>query len=305
VVFEFFSPGPSPAALAVAGDLLWIVNDQPRTLHQLDRSGVPLASVPITPTGTIRGLAWDGQTLRLAVGRQVAQLNAEGAAVQSFSLPFEPNGLAWDPVDTTLWTAKAHDEFLLEFSTDGRLLQTLHAPVHGGPLALAWAPDGLWVVSVFLNIYRFSFEGEELRSAKLPVGTFASNLAVTWDELGYLWVVAQSERQIHQLSLIEVQVTPQPTSAPGDQLSLPRPQLKPVSEADMAIVHVTNNLPGTLSLSFGDESVILSPNDTWSAELTAKSYTVFASASVPEPIAFSGTELLVVGYEHTWVLRSP
>jgi len=40
----------------------------------------------------------------------------------------------------------------------------------------------------------------------------------------------------------------------------------------------------------------------WSAELNPGVYEIFASSSVPDPIAFSGQELLVSGYEHTWYL---
>jgi hypothetical protein len=51
--------------------------------------------------------------------------------------------------------------------------------------------------------------------------------------------------------------------------------------------------------------VIVNPGDTWSAELEEGAYTIFASANAPEPIAFSGRELLLKGYEYTWVLSRP
>jgi hypothetical protein len=88
-------------------------------------------------------------------------------------------------------------------------------------------------------------------------------------------------------------------------LALPRPQLKPASLADKAIVYVTNDLQGPMNLSFGSQSAIVKPGDTWSAEFGGGIYEVFANANTPAPIAFSGKELLVGGYEYTWVLSRP
>ncbi|MBL7183546.1 MAG: TIR domain-containing protein [Anaerolineae bacterium] len=309
VVSEFFSPGPSPAALAVAGDTIWVVNDQPRMLYQLDRAGVPLASFPITPTGTIHGLAWDGQVLHLASGRQVVRLDTDGTVLTSFSLPdamtYTPS-LGWNPDCSMLWTHS--NDFLLEFSADGRLLQTLHAPIFGYMEGLAWAPDGLWVVTDTGYWYRFGFGGEELRGAPLTVlsGIF-SNVALTWDERGYLWVTIQNLRQIYQFSLRqdEVQLTSTATTQEGGKLAMPRSQLKPSSIVDKVIVHMTNNLEGIMTLSFDDESAIVEHGNTWSAELPVGVYEVFISANIPEPIAFSDKVLLMSGYEWTWVLNRP
>jgi len=309
VVGQFFSPGPAPAALAVVGDVLWVINDEPRMLHQLDRTGTPLASFPITPTDTIRGLVWDGENLRLALSsyrdNQVVRLGPAGQVLESLPLPIASVGLGWNPDNRTFWTVSG--EFLLEFDTDGRLLQTLHAPVFGGPAALTWAPEGLWVVDVFGTWYCFDFAGEKLSDVRLPVETFGSNMALTWDERDYLWLTVQHDHQIYQLSLRqkEVRLVTAATPGKGGELTLPRPQLKPASIADKAIIHVTNNLQGTVSLSFGDESAILKPGETWSTELSEGVYTVFASASQPEPIAFSDEQLLVAGYDWTWVLDRP
>ena len=308
VVHQFFAPGPSTAALAVAGDFLWVVNDKPRMLYQLDRAGTPLTSFPITPTGTIRGLAWDGEALRLALSgypeNQVVRLDAEGKVLESFPLPIDPVGLGWNPDDSTLWMVSG--EFLIEFTADGRLLQTLNAPIVGSSVGSTWAPDGLWVIGSFCDCYRFGFAGEQLFKGKLPAKGPFCHPDLAFDEQGYLWLSLRDDPQVYQLSLRQEEVTLRPPSQKnGGELALPRPQLEPASIADKAIVHVTNNLQGTLSLSFGDQSAILAPGETWSAELSPGVYTVYASASVPEPIAFSGKELLVRGYEYTRSLTRP
>ena len=310
VVNQFFSPGPSPAALAVAGDYLWVVNDEPRMLHHLDRTGTPLASFPITPTGWISGLVWDGENLRLAlrVGyppvSEIVRLGPAGEVLESVPLPVSPVGLGWNPGDRTFWTVNG--EFLLEFSADGRLLQTRHAPVSGGPGAFAWTPDGLWVVDANGTWYLFGFEGEQVSQTYLPEATWQSyDIELTWDEHDYLWLTVQSDRRIHQFALRQEEVQLKATPRKGGELALPRPTLKQASTADRAIAHVTNNLQGTVSLFFGDKSAILKPGETWSTELSEGVYMVFASASQPEPIAFSDKQLLIAGYDWTWVLDRP
>jgi len=291
----------------VAGDFLWVADDVQR-LYQLDLAGTPLASFPITPTGTISGLAWDGEALRLALSGysqegQIVRLDTAGTVLESFPLPVSPTGLGWDLVEGTWWTRVGL--FFLELNADGRLLQTLHAPLRFGPRALTWAPDGLWVVDASVDWYRFSPAGEMLHSGDLEK-VIPDVSALAWDERGYLWLVASQDRQIYKLSLRKEGVRPTPTPGGSVELTLPRPQLEPAPATDRAIVHVTNNLQGTLSLSFGDESAILQPGDTWSAELDPGFiYTVYASTTIPTPIAFSGEELLVSGYEHTWSLEHP
>ncbi|MBC7260883.1 MAG: TIR domain-containing protein [Chloroflexi bacterium] len=310
LVGEFFSPGPSPVALAVAGDTLWVMDGKQHVLYQLDRLGTPLASFPITFTNNVLSMAWDGAALRLALGNSphnplIVHLNATGTVLDSFTqrLPWKGDQ-AWSPADGTMWEYR--DEFLLEFSADGELLQTFHAPIWGGLEALAWAPDGLWLIGTFGDWYRFGFDGVLLRSGKLSVGTFPYYPSLTFDQQGYLWLIFPGDRKIYQLSLRqEVQFRPTPLPKPGTELALPRPQLKPATVEDKSIVHIANNLQGMMTLSFGDESAILAPGAAWSKELDPGVYTVYASANVPEPIAFAGKELLVSGYEYTWVLRRP
>ena len=305
VVDQFFAPGPDPAGLAVAGDTLWVADEEQRLLYQMDRTGSLLASFPITPTGRIRGLAWDGEALRLVLSSQMARLDTNGKVLASFSIPVNLiDGMGWNPADATWWTFK--DEFLLQFTEAGELLQYHHTPVFGSAEELIVAPDGLWVVNTFVDWYRLSFAGEQLRKGDLPAGDFPYRGALAWDERGYLWLA--TNRQIYQISVRQEKVQLMPTPKPGEggELVLPRPQLEPVPGQDGAIVHVTNDLGGTMSLSFGSESAILAPGQTWSAELIPGVYEVFASANVPKPVAFSSKkELLLGGYEYTWSLARP
>ncbi|MBC7232194.1 MAG: TIR domain-containing protein [Chloroflexi bacterium] len=311
LVGEFFSPGPSPVALAVAGDTLWVIDGKQRVLYQLDRFGMPLASFPITFTTSVLSMAWDGAALRLVLSDPphnplIVHLNAMGTVLDSFTqrLPWKGDQ-TWSGADGTMWEYR--DEFLLKFSADGELLQTFHAPIWGGLEALAWAPDGLWVIGIFGDWYRFGFDGSLLRSGKLSVGTFPYYPTLTFDEQGYLWLLFQGDRKIYQLSLhqVEVQLQPTPLPKPGTELALPRPQLRSATAEDKSIAHITNNLQGPMTLSFGDESTILAPGTVWSKELEPGVYTVYASANIPGPIAFAGKELLVAGYEYSWVLERP
>gem|GEM_PF-1901299 len=92
---------------------------------------------------------------------------------------------------------------------------------------------------------------------------------------------------------------------------MPRPDFKRGTDPNKAIVNVTNNLKGKLILEFdsrfgdSDVSAIVGPGQTWTMEEAETGYRIFASANVPEPIAFSGNELLLSGYEYTWVLTRP
>ena len=160
-------------------------------------------------------------------------------------------------------------------------------------------------MDAFGTWYLFGFEGEQVSQTHLPEATWASYIELTWDEHDYLWLTVQSDRRIHQFALRQEEVQLKATPSKGGELALPRPKLKQASTADRAIAHVTNKLQGTVSLSLGDESAILKPGETWSTELSEGVYTVFASASQPEPIAFSDKQLLIAGYDWTWVLDRP
>lgn len=317
VVAEFFSPGPDPAALAVTGDALWVWDDDQRLLYKLDRTGNPLGAFPITFTETVLDLAWDGAALRLVLDNsgddpRIVRLDPAGKVLESFVQPMPRKGTqAWSPADGTVWelrTRPGESGFALQFSADGRLLQSFGVNVWGGAESLACGADGLWVIGIFGDCYRISFDGAVLNSTKLSVGSFPYRATILApDERGYIWLIFPGGRKIYQLSLRQQTVPPTPTPAPetSAELALPRPQIAPATVAGKAVVHVQNNLAGTMTLSFGEQSAILYSNDTWSAELEEGAYTVFASTNVPEPIAFSGTELVVEGYEYTWILQRP
>jgi tetratricopeptide (TPR) repeat protein len=313
VVGQFFSPGPDPGALAVASDALWVWDDDQRLLYKLDRIGNPLGAFPITFTETVLDLAWDGAALRLTLDNSsgnpwVVRLDSAGKVLESFVQPMPRRGSqAWSPADGTVWELRSND-FALQFSADGRLLQSFQVNVWGGAESLACAADGLWVIGIFGDCYRIGFDGAVLNSTKLNVGKFPYQATILApDERGYIWLIFPGDRKIYQLSLRQLELPPTPTPAPATsgELALPRPQVAPATASGKAIVHVQNNLAGTMTLSFGEQSAILYSNDTWSAELEEGAYTVFASTNVPEPIAFSGTELVLEGYEYTWILQRP
>jgi tetratricopeptide (TPR) repeat protein len=311
VVGQFFSPGPDPAALAVTGDALWVWDDDQRLLYKLDRAGNPLSVLPITFTDTVLDLAWDGAALRLTLDNSpdnplIVRLDSAGRVLESFLQPLPRKGRqVWSPADGTVWELRG--DYLLEFNADGRLLQSFQVSLWGGVETLTWAADGFWVIGIFGDCYRLSFDGEMLSSTKLSVGSFPyQRTTLAPDEQGYLWLIFQGDRKIYQLSLRRQEVPLKPTPpATSAELALPRPQIAPATILDKGIVHVTNHLAGTMTLSFGEQWAILYPNDTWSAELEEGTYTVFASANAPEPIAFSGNELVVGGYEYAWMLQRP
>ena len=97
--------------------------------------------------------------------------------------------------------------------------------------------------------------------------------------------------------------TPKPGAA--GELALPRPQIRPATVTNVAIVYVTNELQGPMTVSFRGQSAIVKQGDTWRVELEEGVYGIFASTNVPSPIAYSGKELLLSGYEYSWVLRRP
>jgi hypothetical protein len=204
---------------------------------------------------------------------------------------------------------------VIQFDAAGNLVQVFDAPsVAGWIERLAWTPDGLWVVDIHGNWYLWSFDGQVLRSAKLSVGTFPyENVQLAFDEQGYLWLMLRGDRQIYQIALRQDALpTPTPTSPgptptrrKGGEQGLPKPQFTRATPIDKVTVHVINSLQGKMVLEFGSQSAVVEPGNTWSAELPEGVYSIFASTNVPEPIAFSGIELLLKGYEYTWVLSRP
>jgi tetratricopeptide (TPR) repeat protein len=314
VVGEFYSPGPSPAGLVAASGHLWVADGEQHLLYQLDRAGAPVASFPITFTNQIQGLDWDGEALRLALysdwqTQLIVRLSLDGTVLGSFSQSHpQQSQQVLNPADGSLWQYR--DGFLVQFGADGKLVQTFPVSVWGSVEYLAMAPDALWLTATFGDCYHYSFEGELLYSSKLPGGTFPYRPgAMTFDEQGYLWLMWSSGRKIYQISLRSERVSPMPTATPkpgaAGELALPRPQIRPATVTNVAIVYVTNELQGPMTVSFRGQSAIVKQGDTWRVELEEGVYGIFASTNVPSPIAYSGNELLLSGYEYSWVLRRP
>lgn len=316
VVGQFFAPGTKPVGIAVAGDTVWIADGEQDQVYQLDRAGTPLGSFEVSAKD-VAGLAWDGEALLVAVGsygsaREVLRLDTAGATLGSFPLPVQSKGIAWDAAGGTVWVAaqETGDTFLLQFAADGQLLQCLHVGIFGGAEALAWAPDGLWVMSIFGDWYRLSHAGEVLRKAKLPVGDFPYYGGLGWDDQGALWLVLSDGRKFFQIGLRqeEWKAPSPPTPQVKDTQFLPRPVYQPIA-GDKAAVRIVNNLGGPLTVSMDSHSkhvsALVQAEEVWTRELDAGAYTVFVSANVPAPVGYSSKELLLGGYEHVWVLSPP
>ena len=318
VVGQFFSPSSSPDAVAVVGDVVWVADGSPQLLYQLDRSGTPLASLPVTPTGHIAGLAWDGEALLVAWSDSpdnlVMRIDPAGAVLGSYREPHASTSrLVSRSSGGTVWHYRdnpsgPNPDFVLEYSISGELLQIL--PVFNVPGVAAFASrhDGLWVISNSCDWYRFGVDGRLLARGDLPIGTYDCwTFEWAFDEQGYVWLLLPSEHRIYQLSLEQSDIRPQPASASegSEEQALPRPRIERSSTSDRAIVHVFNGLHGTMSLAFGGVSVIVQQGETWSGELSEGIHAVFATANQPTPIAFSGKELLIAGYSYTWVLSHP
>lgn len=324
-VKKLFSPGPDPVAVAVAGDSLWIADGQQHKVYQLDRAGTVQSSFVLKPQGDIRGLAWDGEALRVLLSdyqkeSRIVRLSQVGAVLSSLSLPLYAKSLAWNPKGATFWVINGEGDYLLEFTAEGKLLQILHAPVFGDSEALACAPDGLWGLSGFGTWVRFGFDGRYLSSNEFNVETFASTLSLTWDEQGYLWLSVNSSREIFQYSVRQAEADRElPPEMQGGlsertsgELPLPGATLQSAKSSDEAVILITNNLSGPLNLSVDSEnsrdvhqSVSVAPGETWTVTVPQGTYKLYASANLPEPVAFSGSVLLVRGYEHTWSIADP
>jgi len=325
VTAEFFAPGPKPAAMAVTEDSLWVGDADQKLVYQLDKSGVPKGTFAITPKGTIQAMAWDGEALRVAVGEysggEIARIDMTGAVMESFPVPFKAGGLGWDAATSTIWVAAtdASDQFLLQYTADGRLLQILNVGIFGSATTMTWAPDGFWVVSVFGEWLRFDLSGTQLRGADLPMEVFASAMGIARDADGSVWLAVANHRKIYKFSTRSEKLGLVPTSTPNTggpgssggipgALALPQPALEDMP-GNKATVIVTNNLGGPMTVSFDvydkHETAILQAGETWTSYLEQKSYSVFFSANAPSPVAFAGKMLMLRGYQYTWTVNPP
>ncbi len=323
-VLKLFAPGPDTAGIAVTRDAIWVADGEQKRIHHLDRSGAPVGSFQVKAQGEFRGLAWDGEALRLLVhdyqlGSQVIRLDVQGKVLSTFTVPADLRDLTWNAVDESFWTiVSGSDGFLLELGAGGELRQTLNVPVFGSMESLAWAPDGLWMLSGFGKWHRFSFDGEYLASAELPMEVFAKDPALAWDGDGFLWVSVADTREIYQFALrqaavdVELPSELRSSSEAGveGQLPLPRPSFRALPGSTNAILHVANGLSAPLivaldSTSGGDvhQSAAAAPGETWSAAIAkGGAFTLFVGANAAEPVAYYGKILLLAGYEYTWVI---
>jgi len=306
---RFPAPGITPVALAAAGDRLWVADDKQRVIYQLDRAGEPQVSLPITPTGTITGLVWDGEALHLSLSgtaerRQIVRLDASGGVQRALSLPIAPDGLAWDARHGTLWVY-SRGSFLLEFNQEGRLLQTVHLPTQGSIDGLAWAEDGFWVIDAFDKWYRFSDSGVLWLRGDLELDPPVYVGALSLDGTGHLWLLTTRDRQILQFALRSETVEVEPASWPGGDRPLPRPRLEPVADTEQAVVEVNNYLENSITFTVGDQAPVVAKGTTWTATVQPGDYPIRAVAGGARPIAFSGRELLVKGYKHIWSIEYP
>lgn len=319
MIGEFFAPGPQPVAVAAAGNALWVGDANQSVIYQLDKSGVPLSSFPLTPGGGVQAMAWDGEALRVASGQYlngtIARIDTAGNVLASFEIPFEPLGLGWDATDSTIWVGASdgNDHFLVHYTADGRLLEIVSVGIFGSLRAMTWTPDGFWAVSVFGTWYRLDRWGTELRTGDLPMEVFPSEMGIAADEDSCLWLAVASHRKIYRLAVLSEPVGFVPTStpntgspgSPGVPGSLPLP--KPILEempGDQAAIIVINNLGGPMVVSFDvwdkHETAILRPGEKWTTHLDQKAYSIFFSANMPKPVAFAGKTLVLKGYQYTW-----
>ena len=323
-VRKLFAPGPDTAGIAITRDAIWVADGEQKRIHHLDRNGAPVGSFQVKAQGEYRGLAWDGEALRLLVhdyrtGSQVLRLEAQGKVLSTFTVPAELRTLAWNEAGESFWTiAPGSDGFLLELSTDGALQQTLNVPVFGSMEGLAWAPDGLWLLSGFGKWHRVGFDGQYLASAELPMEVFARDPALAWDEEGFLWISVAETREIYQFALrpaeVDAELPPELRSSSEKraegQLPLPRPAFRALPETANAALRVANGLSVPLvvaldSTSGGSvhESAVVAPGETWSAAVAkGGAFNLFASANAAEPVAFYDKVFLLAGYEYTWVI---
>lgn len=82
--------------------------------------------------GTLVGIAWDGTGLWVGQdGNLIKRFNTSGTATgQSFTVPFTAGGLAFDPLDGTLFIGSTNTVF--HYTTTGSLLGSFTIPVTDG-----------------------------------------------------------------------------------------------------------------------------------------------------------------------------
>jgi len=306
-------PGPGPAAIAVAGDTLWVADNQDHRLYQMDGAGGTVSSFAISNQDTVYGLAWDGQDLLLALGGwdrcRLARMSTAGSVLASVSLPVNPVGLGWNAEDATLWTSVLEQglTFFVHLTPEGRLVETVRADVFGGPDGLTCAPDGLWVTTAFGDAARFSYSGARLAQSSTDLGTFPQ-LSPAMGADGTLFLASESNRRIYQFSTRLDAARADPTPLPDERGAryLPRPAIEQLAAGGSPSVRFQNGFAGPLTvaldrINYSDhEAAVIQPGDTWTVAVEPGAYTLFASTSGQGMVTLWGRELLVKGYAFTW-----
>jgi hypothetical protein len=104
-----------------------------------------------------------------------------------------------------------------------------------------------------------------------------------------------------------------PTPYPDEQGAryFPRRSIEPLTAGALPTVRITNGFPGPLTVSVDrdeyptHEAGIIQPGQTWTVQVEAGAYTVFASTSGQGMVKFWSQELLVKGYAFTWAVGPP
>lgn len=309
-------PGPQPAAMTVVDGELWVADESSHRLYRLDASGAAAQEITLTQTD-IQGLTWDGQHLLLAAGNwgkpTLTDFATDGKTVETVALPVTPRGLCWNEADGTLWTA-VYDQgvsFLVHFTGQTGLIETINVDVFGGADGLACGADGLWITNPFADVMRYSYGGVKLAQTSADSATGSlPQVSPAIDAEGHLYLVSRRGRKIYQFTTRQDAVSSYPTPVWEQRGTTPlaRPLIRPLTNAAQTMVSITNDLAVPLTLSVDKENptehyaTVLQPAQMWSVNVQPGIYTVFASTSGQGMVMYSSRELLVKGYQFSWVV---
>lgn len=309
-------PGPEPAAMVVVDGELWVADDSSHRLYRLDAAGAAAQEITLTQTD-IQGLTWDGRHLLLAAGNygkpSLTVFTTDGQTVETVALPITPRGLCWNEADSTLWTA-VYDQgvgFLVHFTGQAGLIETINVDVFGGPDGLACGADGLWVTNPFADVSRYSYEGVKLAQTSADAATGSlPQVSPALDQAGHLYLVSKNGRKIFQFTTRQEAVSSYPTPAwkQRDTTPLARPVIRPLTNAAQTMVSITNYLAVPLTVSLDKENptehyaTVLLQGQGYSAIVQPGIYAVFASTSGLGMVMYSSRELLVKGYAFSWTV---
>lgn len=321
---RFFAPCHDPVGIATASSDIWVACGEHKRIHRLTRNGAPLDSFAVDLEGELRGLAWDGEALRIltrdwTAGPYILRVDAKGKLLSRVPVPVESRQLAWEPASGTLWTipSEGADGLLVQLAPDGALRDIIDIPLFGNTEALAWDSEGLLLLNPFGRWHQFSASGEYLASDAFSVDLFAKSPSMAVDEQGTLWLTLGSTGEVYEYGFerrpVDGEMPPELRAVREDadgvkgQMPLPKPARRVVSGERNALVRVENALgkPLTVALdSAGGEfhgGALVEPGGSWSAALPqARALTLYLTANDAQPRAYFGRILSVPGYEQVW-----